>query len=508
MTTVDKHNYQQFAPEVIEHIKTASFICLDTEFTGLTYDHPLFPTSFQFDSNQTLYERMAFVADHFQLLQVGLGIFKKDESSGKYKEYNYSFLMHPSDERPIMMNSSSVSYLTTHGFEFAKCFGNGMHCSTLIAPEKLDAYHARIASKPGLKDLEKLMTAIDAGENTVVLTDPDALMLANEKADELKSKGISIAGKKKAEGWTVTIKRSKEKKKEETPKEVSNIMEEKKIEEDEVEEDEESPKKEEPADFLPIFKALFESKVPVVGHCCLFDWLYLYATCYDNIPQRFTDFASWMLSNFPQIWDTKYLIHQARKFDQNIPSRLEQAFNYFKGITSKPELLELAEFSTSKPHDAGFDASMTGYVFVYLLSIISSQTTLTLESSAADPNSHQEHSNIYQMVKPDRTANLRDVTGGGEHKNQVIVCQLNNEERSTDILETLVEALTENFSLKVLKVNSLVYYLWLLDAEGNQTSEALSLLRELHKENAKFSTFDQFEPVKINHMWIKRFGYI
>lgn len=507
MTTVDKNNFNDIVPEVLDHIRDASFISIDTEFTGLRFEHPHFPTTQRFDSNQTLYERLAFVADHSQLLQIGLGVFKFDADSSTYKEHNYSFLLHPTDDRPLLTTSSSLTYLADHGFDFSRCYGQGIATTRVIEDSSHAAYHGRHASKTGMKEVDMLRDAIRNGDSTVEFADSDSWMLADEFRDEFKQMGVTLTHKKKKDSWIVTIKKNKGENgnsspsKDETPK-----GDDKKLEI--AEGQEEQTESNVTTDFATVFKALLESKKAIIGHCCLFDWLYLYATCYGDTPLRIEDFGVWVTANFPVIWDTKYLIHQARKVDPNIPTRLEQAFKFISSYAEKPTFVEVDTFEASKPHDAGYDASMTGYIFVYLLAVIASGKPLAIDTTLASPDSLLQHSNIYQAVMPERKLDLRNLHREGDNTREVIVCQLVHAEGAAAVLNSIVQTINENYSLKVLKVTANDYYLWILDADQDQIPGLSTSLNETFKDQASFTTFDDFTPVKIDHMWLKKFSYI
>lgn len=98
-----------------------------------------------------------------------------------------------------------------------------------------------------------------------------------------------------------------------------------------------------------------------------------------KLPETFDEFCTILNKLFPVIIDNKALIIlEARKYDKKMPQSLGPVFSNFEKYHLK--MVSLQEFNKSEEqvaHDAGYDAWMTGYCFVYLCEMIKNKHILT-----------------------------------------------------------------------------------------------------------------------------------
>jgi len=59
--------------------------------------------------------------------------------------------------------------------------------------------------------------------------------------------------------------------------------------------------------FRNMIKAIYQSKLPIVGHNCFYDFLFLYSAFEDIPPETIFDYKSSLGSLFVDIYDTKYI---------------------------------------------------------------------------------------------------------------------------------------------------------------------------------------------------------
>lgn len=149
-----------------------------------------------------------------------------------------------------------------------------------------------------------------------------------------------------------------------------------------------------------IYKLMINSKVPLIGHNCLFDIMFMLESFDSILPSTLNEFTQLISTRFPYIFDTKILFTSSlyQLIDKNsyiISCHLEHLYKYFlhlntnsKNINNtniqeinnncnilnelKSLKISLApEFSyytkVASSHEAAYDAYMTGYIFINIL---------------------------------------------------------------------------------------------------------------------------------------------
>ena len=123
-------DFQQVLAGLDAEIKNASFLAIDTEFTGL---HDCSATSkiCALDTPEERYRKIRSSSSKFLVVQFGLSIFQY--KSGKYYCKSYNFYTFPSNnfslpghpDASFLCQTSSISFLASHGFDFNKLFQEG-----------------------------------------------------------------------------------------------------------------------------------------------------------------------------------------------------------------------------------------------------------------------------------------------------------------------------------------------------------------------------------------------
>jgi poly(A)-specific ribonuclease len=66
--------------------------------------------------------------------------------------------------------------------------------------------------------------------------------------------------------------------------------------------------------FSLVIDAIVAAKVPIIGHNCMYDWLYLYNQFIGQLPETYVEFAQKWNSCFPKTYDTKVLAFNSKHF--------------------------------------------------------------------------------------------------------------------------------------------------------------------------------------------------
>jgi poly(A)-specific ribonuclease len=66
--------------------------------------------------------------------------------------------------------------------------------------------------------------------------------------------------------------------------------------------------------FTLVIEAIIKARKPVVGHNCMYDWLYLYNQFIGRLPETYLQFATEWNKLFPKTYDTKVLAFNSKHF--------------------------------------------------------------------------------------------------------------------------------------------------------------------------------------------------
>ena len=128
--------------------------------------------------------------------------------------------------------------------------------------------------------------------------------------------------------------------------------------------------------FSLVIKAMIEAKKPLVGHNCMYDWLYLYNQFIDALPDTYEEFIAQWNKAFPRTFDTKVLAFNSKAFfktglgevynkcttDEKFKSNLKFRFDSKNACTNYEGTELLSHY-----HEAAYDAHMTGVAFMHIL---------------------------------------------------------------------------------------------------------------------------------------------
>lgn len=128
--------------------------------------------------------------------------------------------------------------------------------------------------------------------------------------------------------------------------------------------------------FSLVIEAMIQAKKPIIGHNCMYDWIYLYNQFIGPLPETYLQFAQEWNSRFPYTYDTKVLAYNSKAFyntslgqvyekcteDDKFKSNLRCKYDTKNQCSNYAGQALLSHY-----HEAAYDAHMTGVVFAHIL---------------------------------------------------------------------------------------------------------------------------------------------
>ncbi|OXA51024.1 Poly(A)-specific ribonuclease PARN [Folsomia candida] len=335
MAEVTRSNFEDLLPEIKSRMRTCNFISLDAEYTGL---HPedIKDKNSLFDTPDQRYVKLRDkVVSKFAICQIGLAFFERSVENEKEHMVNaYNFFVFPVSfdayaKREIISSQvSCINFLTKNDFDFNKYFKQGV---PYLNKEKLESVRKYLDVNRHFMHTCEDLDPHYFPKRIEFLSDKDI----NEIIDRLEG-------------------------------------------------------------FSKVVKLMQEFKKPIVGHNMLLDIMLLYHQFVQELPSDYFEFKKQVHDLFPSVFDTKataYGIASLRRNqdpDDHILSDTN-LFALYSNVsallqnTSQPiiipendtyayhEALVLGRTTnletgvkTAKCHTAGFDAVVTGVVFLKL----------------------------------------------------------------------------------------------------------------------------------------------
>ena len=385
---VTRHNFSECLRDLRKDLKlsTCRFVAIDTEFTGLSPNE--LERERYLDTLEERYRKVKRAGESFLITQFGLStvhLNKKDQFH--IKTWNFYVFPRPYgslDER-FLCQASSLQFLSEHGFDFNKFIGDGIafvNLSTTAAMKK--RLHRRIdgltktnknlqLSDDGVAFQKEVKEQLDQwiadgakkGEKLLVPTRNSFYsMIVHETARARASYLYS----ERVEGGVEVSYVSKKIKDERIAAKVKEMQQE----------------MDDAIGFSKVIEALSESKLPVVGHNALLDFVYVFHQFYKPLPETLGEFKSQLLELFPTIYDTKHITLRTPLGEKVTCTSLSSLFEYMReNVKPNPKTLipsdkrfdtyrealkaEVDGNESSLCHEAGFDAFMTAVCFLGLL---------------------------------------------------------------------------------------------------------------------------------------------
>ncbi|CAF0964166.1 unnamed protein product [Rotaria sordida] len=317
---VNRDNFYDVLPEILNDINNADFVAIDGEFTGIL----AFDKMNYFDTPAERYKRHYECDRHYLMVQVGLAMIRcVNPTENRYGLKAYNFYLFPENETDAIdfrSKSSSLQFLAANRFDFVQLFLKGIPfvCRT--------------------KHLEKLKNS--------------QLSLSSRRNNRQIPNGNN---EKKSETMTNSPKQS----------ESNNLSDADLL-------------KNSMTGFSEVIWKLQESEKPIIGHNLHMDMLHIINQFFTPIPSSYDDYKSIVKSLFPKLIDTKTIA--STSIFQNIISNT--ALNAVYKTIREPSF-PACRFETADnfryalgehEHTAGYDATCTAICMAKMMAYIAEKT--------------------------------------------------------------------------------------------------------------------------------------
>jgi len=412
---VTKETFDHLFPEIRKSIEDAAFIAIDGEFTGLSISTLYEPALY--DTQETRYAKLVKSLSKFSICQCGLSMYVPSKHlQNDYTVYTYNFFLNAPSfgviDSKFLCQASAIEFLSNHNFDFNMCFHNGVSYLSLDEERRFWQHHSqdtiqsyissmlhrqydekffnraleeigRYVSITGTNNAEE-----DDGSSEKVLEInyipkglPQYLFL---KTVEKLHTNLSLFVKKN--GNIVVKLNANDEEKHDYSKQYDIIAR-------------------QIVGFSSVMRLISDLQKPIIGHNMLADLVFIYKMFYHSLPITFSEFKCEIHKLFPIIYDTKHIAFSLRRefrnvdfFDCTSLGDLYDVLSSSSAIFYKlytPQISHADGFdkytdsgSHAHVHEAGYDAYLTGYVFLRLAHLAATKNIRTMESRPLELRDH------------------------------------------------------------------------------------------------------------------------
>ncbi|KAI9027562.1 ribonuclease H-like domain-containing protein [Phycomyces nitens] len=365
-----KQNFEELFPIFKEAISDADFISIDTEFTGLTPPGVIFQ---QFDNMQQRYDKLAQCVRDYTIVQYGVCAFKKSKDGYIAKPFNfYVFGCDTNDlqaRRTFSCSASSLSFLRSNKFDFNKLIDGGIpfynfseeesavqsSSGTTLAHRHI--HQGKESTHPGniafldllRRNLAKWLQNSSNKPLVVNVHKPVHRKLVYQEMARAEYNSFLQATHRDTKNMEISKITSEERQRRQRA--LSPLL-----------------------NFRNVIEAIKDVKCPVVAHNAVFDLFHTVDQFWRYLPQDVGDFKSILNDMWETVVDTKYMaeFHPDLKqcFNSSVLASLYNTVEeeikdggpkvtLAKGYGSYNE-----EGAAKLAHEAGYDAYMTGVIYL------------------------------------------------------------------------------------------------------------------------------------------------
>jgi len=491
-----KNNADTVLKKFKEVVPKATFIAVDCEFSGLMSTKQRTGMSKKIRRHDTPEQRYQlarkFVSD-FCLLQLGVSVFTYDPKNSCFVCTTFTLHLFPQTslrdcDRRFLCQASSMSFLAKHNFNFNKLFTDAIpYLTEEDRTQKLQSMEnykekrlaQRIKNEQDVRikassaadikfvteirkklddlvkqhqiDTTRKLTIVKASNfqrlllyNNITCDYPD---LTHEKVQQELGTAVIVSFRNSKKSRDALDRINREKRQAEKIKLLT-----------------------EQCGLAKFFDVLTASKIPVVVHNGMLDLIHIHQSTIGKVPEAFIDFKKNLRRFTRNIFDTKFMAYNlAAKDERIISTALEDLYKATQEWDG-PEV-DVEFFKPAQSHDAGYDAQMTGMIFVKLLAntgVLEDKTNLT-SRTMVDHESMADYVDNIPLPISITKLNLdpeREDYWKEDFKN-VVICQM-EEHVMSSVLEGLLGCGTvgENSSLTVTCRGSATIQEALIEARG------------------------------------------
>ena len=367
---ISKSNLSEHYAEILSSINETDYIAFDTEFTGLSDG---LVRIHQYESLEDRYLKIKRHIELFWICQLGISFFKQGENQNQFTAKTFNIYMYPTN-RMLNLSMSSMSFLVENGFDMNLLFSQAIPCTRAGLPcwntqySRQGSFSLSESNRAFIQELESLVLSFMSSNQQSI-----SVPLESEHHKKLVFGSQGLAPRfrniemkcEKKNPLLLLIKKNKKKIAEYIPR------------------TEGPPKQEAELSIGPLIMAILQKGVPLIGHYMILDVAFLYDHFIGPLPDSLEEFRLEIFNKFPTLYDTKYMtkgLFADVKFIRN--TGVEELFGYCK---KKKELSQLVDIKphekfqlSDQAHEAGYDAYMTGYVFINLLKFLAKPEDIKL----------------------------------------------------------------------------------------------------------------------------------
>ncbi|KAH8552055.1 ribonuclease H-like domain-containing protein [Umbelopsis sp. PMI_123] len=379
-------------PEIKSAIDNAAYIAIDTELTGLSRPINSYRAT---DDVATRYEKVSQSSREFSIIQFGLACFHWDADKRAFVAKPFNFYIFPNGEpreageRFFTCSSSSLTFLKECNFDFNKLIKEGIG---YLTDEEAEMYLERVNITRTKEDIaiddqnrsffEATREAIDdwlqtQSSKTLNIEAANSYLrrLVYQIISEGKYNGFLAA--KSLDKRQMQIRKLTEETRNMNQTTLPDI------------------------NFCKVIEYIKNANCPLIGHNCFLDICQIISQFCQRLPDDVQEWKSLVQKSFKRVIDTKHLSNHP-KIKEFLPSTAlgplyeNMSRDPFKSHGPKIILhkdfnrYNLDDNSDDIAHEAGFDALMTGVVYLrmayYILrnEVLDTMESDTITSTAVD----------------------------------------------------------------------------------------------------------------------------
>lgn len=391
---VTKENFADAASEIESLLPSAAFVAIDEEMTGISIPGQQERIE---DSPARRYAKMRQVASRYRIIQFGVALFHQEGDGYKARPYNFYIFPETGD---IMMEGSAVAFNRDHGMDWNKWIREGIPYVTRLEAEKLKASLLPVEpDKSTVQDVPKtritLTKAADIEKTGKAIAEFKAWLTDESKQDEIEFEVMSTNAYLRRFLYETFAADFPEISTESRPTAHRGVAVFVALRLSEAQKAERAAAKRAASEaefarkvgFSRVFKAIVDAKKPVIGHNCMFDWLFAISHFEGPLPESYEEYKKLFAALFPSLFDTKLLAtsepfkfvpgsDKVHRFGSTALSEVYKVFEQEaaaakKAGTPSVEVVLAPGFERYGPecsafHEAGYDAYITGYAFAHM----------------------------------------------------------------------------------------------------------------------------------------------
>lgn len=436
---VTRENFACTVDEFCELAQSCEFFAFDEEMTGISL--PNLPET-PLMCVEEMYHSKRQVAQRYSIIQIGICLFHRDDAVAgasdasaigrRYIARPFNFYLFPSSSQDgpyqgpvlagaeestdVVLSSSAIAFLRKNKMDFQRWFYHGIpFCNEAMEEQLRNQASASAAAGVLVTPSSDSPSAADSSS----LSSSPSLLSASEQQWVANAKAVaetfaretdfekclpltkSRAARERVKKWieqsydtmVVAFRNRPNGAKDAV---LVRTTKEETIRRRQLELELKERELLDKIGFRRAFRALVQCKKPCVGHNCFADVLFLLAAVDRPLPSLLPDMKARVQELFPTVFDTRYISGQYAHFP---PSRFQST--HLGGLfaaytTAEPtscavevtlplgfgaydsRTLQKAARGSNPAHEAGYDALMTGTVFLNLLA----ERKLTIEAAA------------------------------------------------------------------------------------------------------------------------------